>query len=157
MKPRKDDEVLVDVIDVLLRDGAILRADVIVSVADIPLVGIKLTAALAGMETMREYGLFEEWDVRRRRSAISRRQYDEGDRRRAARRRRASQSAVGENDGRAGEAIGVGRGGRRPRDLVDRSESRTRTGERAEEATDETGEDVDEDGVEHPTEGARDG
>ena len=75
MRPRKDEEALVDVLDVLLRDGVILRADVIVSVAEIPLVGIKLTAAIAGMETMNEYGLFEEWDVERRRSAITRRQH----------------------------------------------------------------------------------
>ena len=80
MRPRKDDEALVDVLDVLLRDGAVLRADVIVSVADVPLVGIKLTAAIAGMETMTEYGLFEEWDVERRRSAITRRQYGRRDR-----------------------------------------------------------------------------
>ena len=77
MRPRKDDEALVDVLDVVLRDGAILRADVIVSVADIPLVGIKLTAAIAGMATMQEYGLFEEWDLEHRRSAITRRQYGE--------------------------------------------------------------------------------
>ncbi|MFC6767858.1 gas vesicle protein GvpM [Natrinema soli] len=76
MRPRKNDDALVDVLDVLLRDGAILRADVIVSVADIPLVGIKLTAAIAGMETMTEYGLFEEWDASRRTAAVSRRQYD---------------------------------------------------------------------------------
>ncbi|EMA41852.1 gas vesicle protein GvpM [Halobiforma nitratireducens] len=67
MRPRKDDEALVDVIDVLLRDGAVLRADMIVSVAEIPLVGIKLTAAIAGMKTMTEYGFFEEWDARHRR------------------------------------------------------------------------------------------
>ncbi|GAB3674112.1 gas vesicle protein GvpM [Halopiger thermotolerans] len=73
MRPRKDDEALVDVLDVLLRDGAILRADVIVSVADIPLVGIKLTAAIAGMRTMQEYGLFEEWDLEHRRAAVTRR------------------------------------------------------------------------------------
>lgn len=79
MRPRKDDEALVDVLDVLLRDGAVLRADVIVSIADVPLVGIKLTAAIAGMETMTEYGLFEEWDVERRRSAITRRQYGRRD------------------------------------------------------------------------------
>ncbi|WP_226041785.1 gas vesicle protein [Natrinema sp. DC36] len=76
MRPQKNDDALVDVLDVLLRDGAILRADVIVSVADIPLVGIKLTAAIAGMETMTEYGLFEEWDASRRNAAVSRRQYD---------------------------------------------------------------------------------
>ncbi|PCR91064.1 gas vesicle protein GvpM [Natrinema ejinorense] len=77
MRPRRDDESFVDVIDVLLRDGAILRADVIVSVADIPLLGIKLTAAIAGMETMNEYGIFEEWDTTRRLAGISRRQNDD--------------------------------------------------------------------------------
>ncbi|AEH35469.1 gas vesicle protein GvpM [Halopiger xanaduensis] len=78
MRPRKDEETLVDVLDVLLRDGAILRADVIVSVADIPLVGIKLTAAIAGMRTMQEYGLFEEWDLEHRRTAITRRHRGKG-------------------------------------------------------------------------------
>lgn len=75
MMPRKDDEVLVDLLDVILRDGVVLRVDVIVSVADIPLVGLKLTAVLAGMDTMTEYGLFEKWDTERRRSALTRRQY----------------------------------------------------------------------------------
>ena len=75
MRPRKDDEAFVDVLDVLLRDGAVLRADVIVSVAEIPLVGIKLTAAIAGMETMTDYGLFEKWDASRRNAAVSRRQF----------------------------------------------------------------------------------
>ncbi|WP_265111926.1 gas vesicle protein GvpM [Halosolutus halophilus] len=79
MRPRKDDETFVDVLDVLLRDGAIVRADVIVSVAEIPLVGIKLTAAIAGMETMTEYGLFEEWDARRRRRAIGRQRREDGE------------------------------------------------------------------------------
>ncbi|WP_247001162.1 gas vesicle protein GvpM [Halosolutus gelatinilyticus] len=72
MRPRKDDETFVDVIDVLLRDGVVVRADVIVSIAEIPLVGIKLTALIAGMETMNEYGVFEEWDARRRHRAIAR-------------------------------------------------------------------------------------
>ena len=75
MRPRKDEETLVDVLDVLLRDGAVLRADVIVSVAGIPLIGLKLTAAIAGMETMTEYGFFEEWDVERRQTAVTRRQH----------------------------------------------------------------------------------
>ncbi|OAQ54072.1 gas vesicle protein GvpA [Natrinema mahii] len=78
MRPRKDDESLVDVLDVLLRDGAILRADVIVSIAEIPLVGIKLTAAIAGMETMNEYGLFEDWDAHRRMAAAGRRTDSDG-------------------------------------------------------------------------------
>ncbi|ELY56975.1 gas vesicle protein GvpM [Natronococcus jeotgali] len=75
MKPRNDEDALVDLLDVVLRDGAILRADVIVSVADVPLVGIKLSAAIAGMETMTEYGLFEKWDVDRRARAVERRRY----------------------------------------------------------------------------------
>ncbi|ELY51740.1 gas vesicle protein GvpM [Natronolimnohabitans innermongolicus] len=75
MRPQKNEETLVDVLDVVLRDGAVLRADVIVSVAGIPLVGLKLTAAIAGMETMTEYGLFEEWDVERRQTAVTRRQH----------------------------------------------------------------------------------
>ncbi|MDJ1431718.1 gas vesicle protein [Halostagnicola sp. A-GB9-2] len=85
MMPRKDDEALVDLLDVILRDGVILRADVIISVAEIPLVGLKLTAALAGMDTMTEYGLFEEWDVERRRSPITRRQYGNSTKRRGER------------------------------------------------------------------------
>ena len=75
MRPQKNEETLVDVLDVLLRDGAVLRADVVISVAEIPLVGLKLTAALAGMETMNEYGLFEQWDIERRQTATTRRQH----------------------------------------------------------------------------------
>jgi hypothetical protein len=75
MKPEKNEDALVDVLDVLLRDGAIVRVDVIVSVAEIPLIGIKLTAAIAGMETMTDYGLFEEWDTDWRTRAVERRQY----------------------------------------------------------------------------------
>jgi hypothetical protein len=64
--PPTDDDAVVDLVDVLLEEGAVLDADVVVSVADIPLVGMKLRAALAGMTTMRDYGLFDEWDERLR-------------------------------------------------------------------------------------------
>ncbi|SFR43121.1 Gas vesicle protein [Halogeometricum rufum] len=64
--PPTDDDAVVDLVDVLLEEGAVLDADIVVSVADIPLVGIKLRAALAGMTTMRDYGLFDEWDERLR-------------------------------------------------------------------------------------------
>ena len=71
MQPsRADEDVIVDLLDVILRDGAVIEADVIISVADIPLVGLKLRAALAGMATMTEYGMFEEWDRRQRRRAL---------------------------------------------------------------------------------------
>ncbi|WP_158056328.1 gas vesicle protein GvpM [Halorussus halophilus] len=62
MKPQKDDHAVVDLLDALLAEGALLQADVILTVADVPLVGINLRAAIAGMATMREYGFFEAWD-----------------------------------------------------------------------------------------------
>lgn len=63
MKPtREGSHALVDLVDVLLREGAVVDADVVVSVAGVPLVGISLRAAVAGMATMTEYGLLTEWD-----------------------------------------------------------------------------------------------
>lgn len=63
MEPtRPEGHAVVDVLDVLLTKGALVQADVVVTVADIPLVGINLRAAIAGMTTMVEYGLFTEWD-----------------------------------------------------------------------------------------------
>ncbi|GAA0198201.1 gas vesicle protein GvpM [Haladaptatus pallidirubidus] len=69
MKPTKDDHAVVDLLDVLLRDGAIIQADVVITVADIPLVGLSLRAAIAGMTTMTDYGYFEEWDELQRKLA----------------------------------------------------------------------------------------
>ncbi|XVH31167.1 gas vesicle protein GvpJ [Haloferacaceae archaeon DSL9] len=68
MRPQRDDP-LVDLLDVLLDKGVIAQVDVIITVADIPLVGLQLRAALAGMETMTKYGFFRDWDIdfRRRR------------------------------------------------------------------------------------------
>ncbi len=53
---------MTDLLDVLLEEGVVLQADVVVSVADVPLVGVNLRAAVAGMATMTEHGFFEEWD-----------------------------------------------------------------------------------------------
>ncbi|WP_267643768.1 gas vesicle protein GvpM [Haloarchaeobius amylolyticus] len=70
MKPTRDpDDALVDLVDVLLAEGVLVQADVLVSVADIPLVGIELRAAVAGLATMREYGLLADWDREVRREA----------------------------------------------------------------------------------------
>lgn len=67
MEPTTDDEdVIVDLLDVLLEKGVVLEADVVIGIADIPLVGIKLRAAIAGLTTMREYGMFEAWDLEQR-------------------------------------------------------------------------------------------
>jgi hypothetical protein len=49
-----------DLLDALLREGMVIEADVIVTVADVPLVGINLRAAVAGMTTMVEYGALGE-------------------------------------------------------------------------------------------------
>jgi hypothetical protein len=63
MKPTKDGEcTLVDLLDRILDKGIILSADVIIHVAGVPLIGINLRAALAGIETMLDYGMLEAWD-----------------------------------------------------------------------------------------------
>lgn len=63
MKPRRSDDAVVDLLDVILRDGVVVEADVVITVADVPLIGISLRAAVAGMTTMVEHGRFEEWRV----------------------------------------------------------------------------------------------
>lgn len=75
MRPRNDSEALVDVLDVIMRDGVVVQADIMIGLADVPLIGINLRAALAGMATMREYGLFEEWDRDSRRQVSSSESY----------------------------------------------------------------------------------
>lgn len=64
MKPRRDDDAVVDLLDVILQDGVVVEADVIITVADVPLVGVCLRAAVAGMTTMNEYGMLERSDRR---------------------------------------------------------------------------------------------
>lgn len=61
MKPERE-SCLVEVLDRLLNKGAVLNADLIISVAGVPLIGLNLRAALASMETMLEYGMMEAWD-----------------------------------------------------------------------------------------------
>ena len=51
-----------DLLDRLLDKGTILNADLIISVAGVPLIGISLKAALASIETMLDYGMMEAWD-----------------------------------------------------------------------------------------------
>lgn len=69
MKPtRTREDAVVDLVDVVLRDGVVVQADVVVSVADVALVGISLRAAVAGMTTMHDYGMFEEWEPTTRES-----------------------------------------------------------------------------------------
>lgn len=60
---------LVDLLDRMLDKGVILHADVIVSVSGVPLIGINLRAAIAGIKTMLDYGVMEMWDETLRRQA----------------------------------------------------------------------------------------
>lgn len=65
MEPTRDSHAtLVDLLDRILDKGLVLYADIIISVAGIPLIGVNLRAALAGMETMLKYGVMQEWDER---------------------------------------------------------------------------------------------
>lgn len=63
MEPtRNSHATLVDLLDRVLDKGLIIHADLIISLAGVPLIGINLRTALAGMETMIQYGIMEEWD-----------------------------------------------------------------------------------------------
>jgi hypothetical protein len=53
-------------LDRILDKGLVIQADLIISLAGVPLIGVNLRAALAGMETMLKYGLMKEWDERTR-------------------------------------------------------------------------------------------
>lgn len=74
MNPTRDTHAtLVDLLDRVLDKGLVLDADLIIHVAGIPLLGVKLRAALAGMETMLEYGMWQDWDQAQRAAAAERR------------------------------------------------------------------------------------
>lgn len=57
---------VVDLLDRVLDRGLVISADIIITLAGVPLIGLNLRAALAGMETMTRYGLMVEWDQRLR-------------------------------------------------------------------------------------------
>ena len=78
MEPtRNSHATLVDLLDRVLDKGLVINADLIISVAGVPLIGVNLRAALAGMETMLEYGLMKEWDARTRAWESERRKKNE--------------------------------------------------------------------------------
>lgn len=57
---------MVDLLDRILDKGLVINADLIISVAGIPLLGVNVRAALAGMETMLKYGVMQDWDQKSR-------------------------------------------------------------------------------------------
>ena len=53
---------LVDLLDRVLDRGLFLRADLVISLAGIPLIGATLSVAIAGTETLVKYGVLTDWD-----------------------------------------------------------------------------------------------
>lgn len=51
---------LVDLLDRVLDKGLVLNADLIISLAGVPLIAVSLHAAIASVETMAQYGLMQE-------------------------------------------------------------------------------------------------
>lgn len=67
MEPSRDTQAtLVDLLDRILDKGLIINADIIISVGGIPLIGVNLRAAIAGMETMLQYGVMQAWEEKTR-------------------------------------------------------------------------------------------
>lgn len=52
---------IVELIDRTLNKGVILNADLIITVADVPLLAANLRLALASVETMMKYGVMNDW------------------------------------------------------------------------------------------------
>jgi hypothetical protein len=78
MQPSRDTHAtLVDLLDRVLDKGLILNADLMIHVAGIPLLGVKLNAALAGMETLLKYGIWNDWDEAQRAAATGERRREE--------------------------------------------------------------------------------
>jgi hypothetical protein len=57
MEPTRERKAtLVDFLDRVLDKGLIINADLIISLANIPLIAVNLRAAIASVETMLKYG-----------------------------------------------------------------------------------------------------
>ena len=52
---------IVELIDRTLNKGVILNADLVITVADVPLLAANLKLALASVETMLKYGVMNDW------------------------------------------------------------------------------------------------
>jgi hypothetical protein len=74
MQPSRDTHAtLVDLLDRVLEKGLVLNADLMIHIAGIPLLGVSLKACLAGMETMLNYGIWNDWDEAQRAAAAEER------------------------------------------------------------------------------------
>lgn len=67
LEPTRDlRATLPDLVEALLNKGVVLHLDLLIAVADVPLIGVSLRAAIAGIETMLEHGMLREWDAQTR-------------------------------------------------------------------------------------------
>ncbi len=67
MEPQREFQAtLGDLLERVLDKGIVLKLDLIVGVAGIPLIGISLQGAIAAVETMLEYGMMLGWDAESR-------------------------------------------------------------------------------------------
>ncbi|WP_122091291.1 gas vesicle protein GvpJ [Halalkalicoccus subterraneus] len=64
MEPKDEsvEEGVAGLLNRALNKGAILNADLLITVNDIPLVAVRLQAAIANMELMVKYGIMTDWD-----------------------------------------------------------------------------------------------
>ncbi|MBI2836593.1 MAG: gas vesicle protein [Chloroflexi bacterium] len=53
---------LEDLLERVLDRGLVIDADLVISLAGIPLIGVKLRAMIAGIDTMLERGIWRDWD-----------------------------------------------------------------------------------------------
>ncbi|MBI5560307.1 MAG: gas vesicle protein [Deltaproteobacteria bacterium] len=61
MEPTREIRItLTDVLDRVLDKGLVINADVVISVAGVPLIAITLRALVAGIETMHAYGVMND-------------------------------------------------------------------------------------------------
>lgn len=58
-----------DLLERILDKGVMLRLDLVISVADIPLVGLQAHLAVASIETMNAYGMLVDFDTRTRQTS----------------------------------------------------------------------------------------
>ena len=71
MEPERGSQAtLGDLLERVLDKGIVLKLDLVIGVAGIPLIGISLQGAIAAIETMLEYGMMEGWDADSRAYAI---------------------------------------------------------------------------------------
>jgi hypothetical protein len=64
MEPQRGSQAtLEDLVERVLDKGIVLKLDLIIGVAGIPLIGISLQGAIAAIETMLDYGMMQAWDA----------------------------------------------------------------------------------------------